>query len=123
MLRVIVVDDEKNSREKLKNLLEKYCAGQVQIAAVCSSGAEGLDAIHAQIPDLVFLDVEMPVMTGFDMLKRIPKIDFSVIFTTAHDHYAIKAIKFSALDYLLKPIDLEQLQEAVNKAVSTRAES
>ena len=118
MLTTLLIDDEPAAREKLELLLTKYCAGQVRIAAMCKDAAEGLAAIEKHHPDLVFLDVEMPSMTGFDMLKRLPKISFHVIFTTAHDHYAIKAIKFSALDYLLKPIDLEQLQEAVNKAVA-----
>lgn len=116
MLKTILIDDEPAAREKLELLLKKYCSDKISILAICKSGEEGIQKINELKPDLIFLDVEMPSMTGFDMLKRIPKIDFNVIFTTAHDHYAIKAIKFSALDYLLKPIDLEQLQEAVNKA-------
>lgn len=122
MLRTIIIDDENNSREKLQYLLNMYCKDMVEVVQVCSSGEEGLDAISKHRPDLIFLDVEMPYMTGFDMLKKIPKIDFEIIFTTAHDHYAIKAIKFSALDYLLKPIDLEQLQEAVKKAIVKRTD-
>ncbi|MEO8149025.1 MAG: LytTR family DNA-binding domain-containing protein [Bacteroidia bacterium] len=114
-MKSIIIDDEPDAREKLELLITKYCP-QLTIAAICKDASEGLAAIETHKPDLVFLDVEMPFMTGFDMLKRINKISFEVIFTTAHDHYAIRAIKFSALDYLLKPIDLEQLQEAVNKA-------
>jgi len=122
MLSTIIIDDEPAAREKLQLLIEKYCAGKIELVSICKSPEEGLDAIARFNPDLIFLDVEMPSMTGFDMLKRIPKINFQVIFTTAHDHYAIKAIKFSALDYLLKPIDLEQLQEAVNKAIERKPE-
>lgn len=117
MLKTLIIDDEPAAREKLQLLLDKYCAGKIFLSAVCKTPEEGLKAIEEHQPDLIFLDVEMPSMTGFDMLKRIPNINFQVIFTTAHDHYAIRAIKFSALDYLLKPIDLEQLQEAVNKAI------
>lgn len=123
MLKTIIIDDEPAAREKLQLLIEKYFPDKISVVAVCKTGEEGLEAITSSQPDLVFLDVEMPGMTGFDMLKRIPKIGFEVIFTTAHDHYAIKAIKFSALDYLLKPIDLEFLQEAVNKAVEKRTSS
>lgn len=120
MLRAIIIDDEPAAREKLQLLLEKYCAGRIQLEALCKSAEEGMESISKHRPDLVFLDVEMPSMTGFDMLKKINPITFEVIFTTAHNHYAIKAIKFSALDYLLKPIDLEQLQEAVNRAAEKR---
>ena len=122
MLNTIIIDDEPAAREKIQLLLEKYCFDKIKISAVCKSPEEGLKAIAEINPDLIFLDVEMPSMTGFDMLKRIPKINFQIIFTTAHDHYAIRAIKFSALDYLLKPIDLEQLQEAVNKAIEKSSE-
>jgi len=122
MLSTIIIDDEPAAREKLQLLLEKYCSDKIALAAVCKSPEEGMEAIAKYNPDLVFLDVEMPTMTGFDMLKRIPKINFHVIFSTAHDHYAIRAIKFSALDYLLKPVDLEQLQDAVNKAVEKSPE-
>lgn len=121
MLKTIIIDDEPAAREKLELLVQKYCSADLVIAQICKSAEEGIAAISNHHPDLVFLDVEMPAMTGFDMLKRLPKIDFEIIFTTAHDHYAIKAIKFSALDYLLKPIDLEQLQDAVSKAVEKRA--
>jgi two-component system, LytTR family, response regulator len=120
MLSTIIIDDEPAAREKLQLLLEKYCSDKVTVVAVCKSAEEGIAAISQSNPDLVFLDVEMPAMTGFDMLKRIADINFEIIFTTAHDHYAIKAIKFSALDYLLKPIDLEQLQDAVARAIVKR---
>lgn len=120
MLKTIIVDDEPNAREKLQLLLTKYCGSNVSIVALAKNATEGLAAIELHKPDLVFLDVEMPVHTGFDMLKQIPDIHFEIIFATAHDQYAIRAIKFSALDYLLKPIDADQLQEAVLKALERR---
>ncbi len=121
MLKAIIIDDEPNAREKLQLMVERYCTG-VQVAAVAKDAEEGLAAIKEHQPGLIFLDIEMPVLTGFDMLRQVPEINFEIIFTTAHDQYAIRAIKFSALDYLLKPIDLDQLQEAVQKAALRREE-
>jgi two-component system LytT family response regulator len=120
MLKAIIIDDEPAARDKLELLINRYCSDKISIAAKCSSAEEGITAIEKHQPGLIFLDVEMPSMTGFDMLRKIGKINFDIIFTTAHDHYAIKAIKFSALDYLLKPIDLEQLRESVNKALEKK---
>ncbi len=114
-LRAIIVDDEKHSRETLKNLLEEFCEG-VQVITVAASINEALIAIQSLNPDLVFLDIELQSGTGFDILNALPEINFEVIFTTAFDQYAIKAVKFSSLDYLLKPIDLEELQKAIEKA-------
>lgn len=121
MLKAVIIDDEPNAREKMQLLLEKYCR-DVTVVASAADATAGAAAIEQQQPDIVFLDIEMPVLSGFDMLKQLPSINFEIIFTTAHDHYAIKAIKFSALDYLLKPIDLDQLQEAVQKAMDRRKE-
>ncbi len=115
MIRAILIDDEKHCRETLCIQLERYCP-EVQLLAQCSSAAEGLKVIREQKPALVFLDVEMPLMNGFEMLQQLPEIPFEIIFTTGYDAYAIKAIRFSALDYLLKPIDKEELQKAVAKA-------
>jgi two-component system LytT family response regulator len=121
LLKAIIIDDEPHAREKLQLMTERYCK-DLQILAIAKDAEEGLAAIKEHQPDLIFLDIEMPVLTGFDMLKQISEINFEIIFTTAHDHYAIKAIKFSALDYLLKPIDLDQLQQAVQKAAARRNE-
>lgn len=121
MIKAVIIDDEPNAREKLQLLLERYCT-DVAIVGSAKDVEEGLAAIRLHAPDLVFLDIEMPVLTGFDLLKELGQIDFEIIFTTAHDHYAIKAIKFSALDYLLKPIDLDQLKEAVQKSAERKAE-
>lgn len=85
--------------------------------AICYSGEEAIKKINELKPQLLFLDVEMPHMNGFQMLEQIPKINFEVIFTTSYDQYAITAFKFSALDYLLKPVDREELQRAVQKVI------
>ena len=119
MLNAIIIDDEPYCCESLATLLERFCP-EVKISAVCNSGQEALTAIQKIKPHLVFLDIEMPYMNGFELLEKLPAIDFELIFTTSYDQYAIKAFKFSALDYLLKPIVREELLKAVNKAVSRR---
>ncbi len=120
MLRAIIVEDEKHNRETLKNLLTEFCAG-VQVKGMAASIDEALPMIRTEHPDLVFLDIELQTGTGFDLLAQLQDLDFEVIFTTAFEQYAIKAIKFSSLDYLLKPIDLEELQAAVAKAVKKKS--
>ncbi len=116
MLRALIVDDEKNSRETLANLLTEYCP-EVEITGMADAAASAREAIHEQHPDLVFLDVEMPKGSGFDLLESLESINFEIIFTTAYDQYAIRAIKVAALDYLLKPINIRELKNAVAKAV------
>jgi two-component system, LytTR family, response regulator len=116
MIRAIVVDDEPYCCDTLETMLEKYCPG-VQLVAVCHSGEEAIAGIKQHQPDLVFLDIEMPRMNGFDMLQKIGAINFEIIFTTSFDQYALRAIRFSALDYLLKPIDKDDLQTAVQKVI------
>lgn len=113
-MKTIIVDDENGSRESLAKLLEKYCP-QITVSAKCDSMGSALTAIQQFEPELVFLDIEMPNGSGFDLLEKIKDIDFDVIFITAYDHYAIRAIKFSAVDYLLKPVDPEDLTKAVKK--------
>lgn len=114
MIKVIIVDDEPYSCEALDALLNRYCP-QVKVVSICYSGKEALQEIKEQKPQLLFLDIEMPRMNGFELLEKIPHPDFDLIFTTSYDQYAIKAIRFSALDYLLKPINRDELQAAVNK--------
>jgi two-component system LytT family response regulator len=114
MIRAIIIDDERHCRKTLSILLHKYCP-QVQVVAECSSAGQGLQSIEEQKPDVVFLDVEMPFMNGFEMLGQLPAIHFDIIFTTGYNEYAIKAFRFSALDYLLKPVDKDELQKAVSK--------
>ena len=114
MIKAIIIDDEIHCGKTLAMLLNEYCPG-VQVAEQCSEAESGLAAIQRFEPDLVFLDIEMPNMNGFEMLEKLPEINFEIIFTTSYDQYAIKAIRFSALDYLLKPVDREELQRAVQK--------
>ena len=116
MIKAIIVDDEPNCCEILATLLERYCP-QVKVADICYSGQAALNSIIEMKPDIVFLDIEMPHMNGFELLEKLQSVSFKLIFTTSYDQYAIKAIKFSALDYLLKPIDREELQNAVKKAM------
>lgn len=116
MIRAIIVDDEHYCCDTLETMLHKYCP-DVELIAVSHSGEEAIEAIHKHQPDLVFLDIEMPRMNGFDMLQKISNIRFEIIFTTSFDQYALKAIRFSALDYLLKPIDKDDLQAAVQKVI------
>ena len=113
-LRAIIIDDERHSCDALQMLLDKCCT-QVQVAAICHSANEGLKKIIELRPDLIFLDIEMPYMNGFQMLEQLPAINFEIIFTTSYDQYAITAFKFSALDYLLKPVDREELEKALQK--------
>lgn len=122
MLKALVIDDENDAREKITFLLKRYCADTVEVLAECGDGEEALAAITRHRPDLLFLDVEMPRMTGFDLLRKVGRAEFDVIFTTAYDHYAIKAIKFSAIDYLLKPIDIDQIKEAIARVQEKRAQ-
>ena len=115
ILKAVIVDDEIRSREFLKNLVEEFCT-DVKIAGLAGTVQEAVELIKNQKPDLVFLDIELHTGTGFDVLQQFTDPNFHVVFTTAYDHYAIKAIKFSAVDYLLKPIDFEELEKAVEKA-------
>jgi two-component system LytT family response regulator len=114
MIRSIIIDDERHSCDALKILIGKCCP-LVNIAAICHSGVDGIKSINELNPQLVFLDVEMPYMTGFQMLEQLPAVNFEIIFTTSYDQYAITAFKFSALDYLLKPVDRDELEKAVQK--------
>ncbi len=113
-INALIIDDEKHCRESLSELIRNKFP-EIRLAEICSNPAEGIIAISKLEPDLVFLDVEMPGMTGFEMLKKLPEITFEVIFTTAFDKYAVRAIKASALDFLLKPVTYEDLVEAIAK--------
>jgi two-component system LytT family response regulator len=114
-MKVLILDDEKHCRQVLETLLKKYCTQVSQIDCF-GSPAEALDAVKGLEPDIVFLDIEMPGMSGFEWLNRCEVRNFEVIFTTAYNEYAIKAIKHNALDYLLKPVDKDELIVAVNRA-------
>lgn len=116
MIKAIIIDDEKNSREVLKNLL-KNCSNEIEIVAEATNAEEAFQLINIHQPELIFLDIQMPKANGFSLLKRFETIPFEIIFVTSYDNYAINAIKFSALDYLLKPIEINDLQTAVEKAI------
>lgn len=115
MIKAVIIDDEKNALEVLEMQLNQFCK-EVLVVATCNGGKEGVKAIKELQPDLVFLDIEMPHINGFDVLDQTKNLNYKVIFTTAYDQFAIKAFKFSAIDYLLKPIDIVDLQNAVEKA-------
>lgn len=114
MLRAIIIDDEKNALEVLKMQLKSYCP-EVEVVKVSLGGKQGITDILQHQPELVFLDIEMPVYNGFDVIEATQHLTYKVIFTTAYDQFAIKAFRYSALDYLLKPIDIEELKRAVQK--------
>jgi|ERR1017187_1103908 two-component system LytT family response regulator len=113
-IRVILIDDELNSLQNLQNKLEGFCP-DVSIVAVSQNPEEGIMLIKQFQPDVVFLDIEMPRMSGFRMLEELGEYDFDIIFTTAYNHYSIDAIRISAFDYLIKPIGIEELQQAVER--------
>ncbi|MFO8128756.1 MAG: LytTR family DNA-binding domain-containing protein [Bacteroidales bacterium] len=115
MLKAIIIEDEKKSRETLKGLLARFCKN-VEVIAEAGGYQEGIKVLSEHKPDMVFLDIQMPDGSGFKLIEDLGKITFEIIFTTAYDHYAIKAIKYSALDYLLKPIDPDELINSVSKA-------
>src|SRR5687767_1169072 len=112
MLSAIIVDDEPKSLENLKILAEEFVSG-IEIIALCQTVNEALEAISLEKPDIVFLDIQMNNETGFDLLSKVKNIDFEIVFVTAYSEFAIKAFKFSAIDYLLKPIDIDELRNAV----------
>ncbi|MEO6684107.1 MAG: LytTR family DNA-binding domain-containing protein [Ginsengibacter sp.] len=119
MITATIVDDEPDCCEVLATLLERYCK-EVRILDICYSAADALRSIKEQPPQMLFLDIEMPLMNGFELLEELGEVHFELIFTTSYDQYAIKAIQFSALEYLLKPIDREDLQHSVQKAIERR---
>lgn len=118
MITCIIVDDELKSRESLQILLTDFCQN-VEVLALCQNVDEGIKAIKKHHPNIVFLDIQLQGETGFELFERMPSIDFEVIFTTAYSEYALKAFRFSAIDYLLKPIDIEDLKKSIGK-VETR---
>lgn len=115
MITAVIVEDELTGIENLAVLLNKFCP-RVKLIGTARSAKEGKEVILDLKPDLVFLDIEMPFGNGFDLLQSIEKVDFEVIFVTAFDKYALRAIKVAAIDYLLKPIDIEELIRAVDRA-------
>lgn len=118
MIKTIIVDDEPKGRLALQEKIKAYCP-TVEIVGQAGNGLEAITLIDNLKPELLFLDIEMPQMNGFEMLGALKEKNFYIIFTTAYDQYAIKAIKYAAFDYLLKPIDIEELKTAVSKIEAT----
>lgn len=116
MWKTIIIDDEQLARQRTKRLLKEF--DEVDIIAEAANGAEGLEIIESLKPDLVFLDIEMPILNGFEMLAKL-KHQPKVVFTTAYDQYAIKAFEEGSIDYLLKPIELERLDKTIKKLKQT----
>lgn len=123
MIKAIIIDDESKGRLSLNKLCEKYCKGDVQVMGLGDSVAMAKKLIELHDPDLVFLDIRMPMGDGFTLLESYDEVPFDVIFTTAYDQYALKAFKFSAIDYILKPIDIDELKQAVEKIKKKRNSS
>lgn len=117
-IKAILVDDELNSLQNLQNKLEGFCP-DVTVVAISQRPEEAIGLIRQWKPDVVFLDIEMPRMSGFRMLEELGEYDFDIIFTTAYNHYSIDAIRISAFDYLIKPIGIEELQQAVERLKKT----
>lgn len=116
MISAVIIDDEQNNIDNLQLLLAKHCS-QVKVIGHALNAIEGETLIWQKSPDLVFLDIQMPDKNGFELLKSLDHYDFGIIFVTAYDQYGIQAVKFSAIDYLLKPVHVEELKTAVAKAV------
>src|SRR6187551_958599 len=115
MLTAISVDDQRSFHKMLDEMIRTDFSDRITIVANASNVKEALQAIQIYRPALVFLDVELQNETGFDLLEQLPERNFEIIFTTAHDHYAIRAIKFSAMDYLLKPFGPDDLKDALDR--------
>jgi len=114
-MKAIIIDDEQSSRNSLLDKVKRFCPA-IEVVAMADSSQGGYEAIKKHAPDLVFLDIAMPMESGFDMLNKFDDINFEIIFITGFDQYAVKAIEFSAIGYLLKPIDVEELIKAVENA-------
>lgn len=118
-IRAILVDDEEGARDVLENLLLRFCQ-EVELIAKCHNVLQAVDVIKKEKPDLVFLDIEMPNYSGFEIVSFFKEINFEIIFVTAYDQYAIRAFEVAAIDYLLKPVDIERLKNAVARVVQQR---
>jgi two-component system, LytTR family, response regulator len=121
-LKTIVIDDEQNAVDFMISVINEYCS-DLEVVGQAGNVTDGVEAIGRLKPDLVLLDVEMPNGTGFDLLEFFPDKDFDVVFITAFNHYAIKAIKFSAVDYILKPVNITEFIESMKKVVQRRTDS
>lgn len=113
-MKAIIVDDEERARDVLSNLIHRFCVG-VNVVASCENLLDAVEAINLHNPDMVFLDIEMPQYAGYEIVRFFEHTNFGIIFTTAYEQYAIKAFELAAIDYLLKPIDIERLKQAVSR--------
>lgn len=120
MIKTIIIEDEQKSLEMLAGIIQKHCP-DLNIIGLARNVEEGVNLINSATPELVFLDISMPDGSGFDLLEKVQDKKFEIIFATASDQHAIKAIKFSASDYLLKPIDIEELKKAVQKVIQRKS--
>lgn len=116
-IKSIIVDDEESARDVLSNLLTRFCP-QVEILDKCSAILQAVESVKKNKPDVVFLDIEMPNYAGFEIIKFFDKIDFEIVFVTAYDKYALRAFEVAALDYLLKPVDIERLKQTIERLES-----
>lgn len=121
-IKSIIIDDEERGRSSLQSLLSEYCE-DVEVIASCSNVPDGVIAINKHQPSLIFLDIEMPEYSGFDLLDFFKEVNFEIVFVTAYSEYAIKAFEISAVDYLLKPVQIEQLQNAIEKVKQKKWQS
>src|SRR6185369_6111040 len=121
MLNAVIIDDEEHCIKTLAWTLDQYCNSNIHVVGKYTKPLEGLTAIENSPPDLLFLDVEMPGLSGIQLLEKLTMIRFEVIFTTAYDSYAIKAIKLNEIDYLLKKIEKDELIEAVGRVKNKKA--
>ncbi len=119
MIKTVIIEDEQKSREMLAGIIQKNCP-QLQIVGLAKNVNDGVEIINKENPELVFLDISMPDGSGFDLLEKVQGHKFELIFATASDQHAIRAIKYSACDYLLKPIDIEELKTAVEKVAQKK---
>ena len=119
MIRALIIDDETSTIQVLRILIQRFIP-EISEIHTAHGGLDGLEKVRSLKPDLVFLDIEMPELDGFELLRQIPEPDFEVIFVTAYSHYAIQAIRFSAFDYILKPVDTNELRNAVMRFISQK---
>lgn len=115
MIKVVIIDDEQDAINSIELIINEYCSN-AEVVGTASSAVEGRTIILDRKPDLIFLDIEMPRGNGFDLLEMLPERNFEIIFITAYNNFAIKAFKYSAIDYILKPIDIDEFIEAVDRA-------
>jgi two-component system, LytTR family, response regulator len=119
-IKALIIDDEAPAIKTLSLMIHHYLPGITELKST-NDPHEGLFLLKSFQPHLLFIDIQMPVMSGFELLKQLPQINFSIIFTTAHDEYAIEAIRFSALDYLLKPIDADELRNSFDRFIQKQS--